>query len=75
MGVDYFALARRVRVFGFIPEVPGVEENVGEREETLGSSSAAKRGGFWKKDERERERERDEMRGKASIPHTNSTRF
>ena len=54
MGVDYFALARRVRVFGFIPEVPGVEENVGERVETLGSSSAAKRGGFWKEDERER---------------------
>jgi len=58
LGVDYFALARRVRVFGFIPEVPGVEENVGEREETLKVVVARrKEGGFGK---RERERERDE---------------
>ena len=65
MGVDYFALARRVRVFGFIPEVPGVEENVGEREETLKVVVARrKEGGFGKKkrDEREREKERERER-------------
>jgi hypothetical protein len=65
LGVDYFALARRVRVFGFIPEVPGVEENVGEREETLKVVVARrKEGGFGKKkrDEREREKERERER-------------